>query len=447
MATPVPAPLSHARLARVPHAAPLPPVPVSRALDCGARRDWAAARVWLEQALLAPATRQDARFLLWEVCQALGDRDAALAHLDAALRVNPLTTRPAAGMPRRRVLALAVPGDFQANLPLGPLLDADTELHTLWLRDPAAILADPLGAAAGHVPPFDCLFLAIAEDDRHAQALLAADALVRALGRPAINRGAAVAALSRTGAAALLAGLPGAVVPQPRPATRAELACPAWRDAHGLALPLIVRPARSHAGHGLERIDDPAALDRLLARGDAAPLDTGPLGTGPADTGLFHATPYHDYRSSDGLYRKYRVIFVDGVPMPYHLAIHDHWAVWYYNAAMHRHADRRAEEAAFLADLAGQLPAPALAALHAIPARVGLDYFGLDCAVLPDGRLLVFEVETGMLVHADEPGPMFDYKRAFVPRISRAVSAMIDGRVAASKEARPEALPLDSAGA
>lgn len=430
---------------------PIPPAPalLARALDCAARLDWAAARGWLEQALSAPATRQDARFLLWEVCQALGDRDAGLAHLDAALRVNPLTTRPAAGTPRRRVLALAVPGDFQANLPLGPLLDAETELHTLWLRDPAAILADPLGATAGHVPPSDCVFVAIAEDDRHAATLAAADALVQALGRPAINRGSAIAALSRAGAAALLADLPGAVVPLPRPATPAELGCPAWRAARGLALPLIVRPARSHAGLGLERVDDAAGLDRLLARSDAA---------------LFQAAPFHDYRSPDGLYRKYRVIFVDGRPMPYHLAVHDHWAVWYYNAAMERHAGRRAEEAAFLADLAGRLPAAALAALRAMPARVGLDYFGLDCAVLPDGRLLVFEVETGMLVHADDPGPMFDYKRPFVSNISRAVSSMIDrrvaagratagrvaagqvaaGRAAAGEPARQEALPPDS---
>ena len=174
--------------------------------------------------------------------------------------------------------------------------------------------------------------------------------------------------------------------------------------------------AGSHAGHGLSRVDDARALDRLLSRGD--------------DDALLQATPFHDFRSPDGLYRKLRVAFVDGVPLPVHLAIHDDWAVWYYNAGMDRHADRRAEEAATLADLAGSLPAPALAALRAIPARIGLDYFGLDCAVLPDGRLLVFEVETGMLVHADDPLPMFAHKREAAARIAAAVSAMIDRRVA-----------------
>ncbi|MGI4975414.1 MAG: hypothetical protein ACRYG6_00575, partial [Janthinobacterium lividum] len=384
-----------------PPSPPAPP-PLPQALDCAARRDWPAARTHLEGALFDPATRQDARFLLWEVCQALGDRDAALDHLDAALRVHPLTTRAASAPPRRRVLALAVPGDFQANLPLGPLLDSETELHTLWLRNPDAILADPLAATAGHVPSFDCAFVAIAEDDRHARALAAADALVRALGRPAINRGDAIAATSRTGAAALLAGLPGAVVPTPHAATPAELASPAWRAARGLALPLLLRPARSHAGRGLERVDTEAALARLLAAAD------GPL----------QATPFHDFSGPDGLYRKLRVVFVDGVPMPVHLAVHDRWAVWYYNAGMDRHPARRAEEAAMLSDLDAHLPAPARAALRAIPARIGLDYFGLDCAVLPDGRLLVFEVETGMLVHADDPLPMFACKRDAAARIA-----------------------------
>ncbi len=410
---------------------PPPPAPLLRALASADQRDWPAARLWLEQALREPATRHDARLLLWEVCQALGDRDAALAHLDDALRVDPLTTRRAAGRPLRRVLALATPGDFQANLPLGALLDAGTELHTLWLRDPAALLADPLGAA-GRLPPFDCAFLAVAEDDRHAPALAAADALVAAFGCPAINTGRAVAAASRAGAASLLSGLQDAVVPQPRAATAAGLRDPAWRQAHGLALPLVVRPARSHAGRGLERVDDARALDRLLARTDAgAPL---------------HAAPFHDFRSPDGLYRKLRVAFVDGVPLPVHLAIHDGWAVWYYNAGMDRHAARRAEEAAVLADLPGRLPATAFAALQAIPARIGLDYFGLDCAVLPDGRLLVFEVETGMLVHADDPLPMFAYKRAATARIAQAVSAMIDRRIAAGSKARPGLCPGPAGG-
>ena len=40
------------------------------------------------------------------------------------------------------------------------------------------------------------------------------------------------------------------------------------------------------------------------------------------------------------------------------------------------------------------------AALADIDARIGLDYFGIDCAETPDGRLLVFEVDIAMIVHA-----------------------------------------------
>ncbi|MGI4976759.1 MAG: hypothetical protein ACRYG6_07430, partial [Janthinobacterium lividum] len=67
----------------------------------------------------------------------------------------------------------------------------------------------------------------------------------------------------------------------------------------------------------------------------------------------------------------------------------------------------------------------------------------LDCAVLPDGRLLVFEVETGMLVHADDPLPMFACKRDAAARIAAAVSAMIDRRIG---EARPGPCPGPAGG-
>jgi hypothetical protein len=71
-----------------------------------------------------------------------------------------------------------------------------------------------------------------------------------------------------------------------------------------------------------------------------------------------------------------------------------------------------------------------MAALAGIAERVGLDYFGLDCGLMPDGRLVVFEVETGMIVHDRDPADLYPYKKLFVPRIFRAVERMIDGRVA-----------------
>ena len=235
--------------------------------------------------------------------------------------------------------------------------------------------------------------------------MCAADALARAIGAPVINGGARIAALSRARVAELLHDLPDAVVP-------GHVARRPFHPAP-VGYPLIIRPAGSHAGHGLERITDPDALADYDRRHQDPPG--------------FTVSPFIDYRSADGQWRKYRIVFVDGVPYPLHLGIHHDWAVWYYNAGMELDPGKRQEENRFLQSLDAVFPVPALKALRALAERIGLDYFGLDCGLMPDGRLLVFEVETGMIVHDRRCGSGQDAPDA-AGRIRRAVEAMIGRR-------------------
>ena len=395
---------------------------LGRALDCAVRQEWRSAHDALQLALANGEDSRVAHFMLWEVCQVLGRPDVAMANLLAALRDNPVTSRhsPAAN---RRVLTLAVPGDFQANLPLGALFNAaDTELHTLWFTDPEAVIRHPASAFRGQSPRFDCAFIAIAEDARHGPALLAADRLAATLNVPVINRGSRIADLSRGNVARLLQALPDTIVPSQALISRATLVAAAEGASPDgeFRFPAIIRPSFSHAGKDLARIDHPAALRAYL---EDVPGD------------LFYVAPFIDYRSADGLWRKYRVIFVDGRPWPYHLAIHDDWAVWYYNAHMDRDEWKRAEEARFLEAIGQAFSPKALGALCAVGERVGLDYFGLDCGVMPDGRIVVFEVETGMIVHDLDPPDLYPYKPSAVRRIREATERMIDARVAHARQA------------
>ncbi len=380
--------------------------------------DFAASRRTLEQALLDPALGTEAHYLLWEICQACGDRNSALDHLARAIRINPLRTRPPTPgiTPVRSVLALNMPGDFQANLPLTLLLDASTTLHTLWLT----------GIVPAKLPPTDCVFIAVAEDDRHRDALAAADAFAAKLGRPVINNGALIASLSRAGASAILAGLPNAIVPPHAARSRTELAA--------VAMPFIIRPACSHAGRELALIRSPQDLQAYLAR--------------PTLPDAFTTAPFVDYRSADGMFRKCRIVFVDGQPYPVHLAIHHDWAIWYYNAGMAESEAKQSEEARFLGGLSTYASPMAMDSLNQIASRIGLDYFGLDCAIMPDGRLLVFELETGMIVHDNDPQP---YKKAAAHRIFRAVENLLDQRIAtashpAVRPPHPAAAAARSAG-
>jgi glutathione synthase/RimK-type ligase-like ATP-grasp enzyme len=51
-------------------------------------------------------------------------------------------------------------------------------------------------------------------------------------------------------------------------------------------------------------------------------------------------------------------------------------------------------------------------ALQEIYDKLGLDYVGIDCGETPDGKLLIFEVDSDMIVHAMDPVEMFPYKQA-----------------------------------
>ena len=111
-----------------------------------------------------------------------------------------------------------------------------------------------------------------------------------------------------------------------------------------------------------------------------------------------------------------------------HLAISPNWMIHYYNAPMAEHQWMRDEEAAFLEDPRSAFDPERFATLVNIGKSVGLEYFGIDCGIDRDGKVLVFEADAAMLVHTSDPVDLYPYKQRFVPRIYRAVEQMIDRR-------------------
>jgi hypothetical protein len=203
-----------------------------------------------------------------------------------------------------------------------------------------------------------------------------------------------------------LAGMPGLAVPFLVQMTQDELVSYA-RLAGGedLTLPLLLRPVGRHGGEQLVRLDT------------GKQLAAAAVGAAPGEYYLSH---FHDFRSSDGLFRKYRLVFIDGEIYPVHLAISDNWLVHYWRGSVTD--DMRREEAAFLADPVAAMGSTAIAALRAVAKQLDMDFGGADCAVLDDGRLLLFEANATMLVHATG---VFPEKRAEAERIRDAFSKYI----------------------
>jgi len=337
------------------------------------------------------------RIALGELAFMAGDEATAQDWFDAAFA---LTRRysPAARPGARSALVLCVAGPWHRNIPLDFIVDpARWTLHRWYLPD------DKLQRGDFELPDYDLVIDAIGESIAAQPALDAARQFIASQRKPWMNDPQCVRATARDTLAATLHGVAGCRVAPVRRVARAELT----QITSGF--PLLVRPTDAHGGRGLERVDDVAALAAYAARIPADAYDAG---------------AFIDYRSADGYYRKYRVMFVGGQPYPYHLALDRSWMIHYRSAPMDEHAWMRDEEGRFLRN-----PQEALGGwettLRAIGAAAGLDYFGIDCTVLADGMIFVFEADTAMLVHAFTPDAE---KQAAVERIRTAFAALLELR-------------------
>jgi hypothetical protein len=342
------------------------------------------------------------------IAQLTGRRDDRLALQMHALSQQRLYRQPAAGAAALRLLAFMAPGDFLANTPLEFMLqDANVSLDMLYVV-PGWPLPHPL-------PDHDVAIVAATELEQNRPVLDAVAALVPTWPRPVLNAPGRISRLTRDGAWALLHSLPGVVFPTNIRIGRAGLVALCDQgtgigDILGFDFPIIVRPVDSHAGNGLARIAESTAVAVYLDEQTALE---------------FFVAPFVDYRGADGLYRKYRVALIAGRPYACHMAVSAHWMIHYLNAGMMESADKRAEEARFMATFDQDFAPRHQAALAGIAERIGLDYVTMDCAETPDGRLLVFEVGNGMIVHAMDPPGLFPYKAPQMRKVFGAFEAML----------------------
>jgi hypothetical protein len=301
-----------------------------------------------------------------------------------------------------RLLALVAAGDLMASMPIEFLLAGwNGELDLFFLAPGDA----PLAA----IPAHDIALLAVGESDANAPVLDALEAVVRGWPRPLLNGyPKAIRALGRDRAPARLAGVPDVAAPPTRRVSRAELA------SLEAAFPIIVRPVDSHAGIGLEKLDAAADVAGYLARQ-------------PGER--FYVQPFVDYAGADGRFRKLRIALIAGRPFVVHMAVSDHWMVHYLNAGMAEDAAKRAEEAAMMASFETAFAARHAAAFAALHAAFGLDYVAIDCAEDRDGRLLVFEADTAMIVHDMDPPDLYPYKRPVMAKLFAAFQALVAQRL------------------
>src|ERR1700742_4306819 len=352
------------------------------------------------------------------IAQLLGEKQAGLAIQAEVLAFHQLFRSPCSvAKPKLRVLALAGAMDMGGNTPIEFLLEhSGTELLTLYVVD-GVELPTPL-------PDHDVAIVIASDSEECREALRKIERAAPRWPRPLLNPPHLVAHLDRDKLHRLLRGIDGLDIPSTLCVPRAQLSDLAATDAavtsiaDDLAFPLIVRPRGSHAGSGLAKVDDRAALRRYLSER-------------PEDE--FFVSRFVDYASCDGLYRKYRLAFVDGRPYAGHMAIADRWDIWYLNAGMALSESKRQEEADFMRNFDEAFAVRHQRALEGLAGRIGLDYFTLDCAENKRGELLIFEADNTAVVHDMDASNLFSYKGPQMRKVFDAFAAMLlrhgdDGR-------------------
>eukprot|EP01037_Dinobryon_pediforme_P019468 gene19468-19891_t len=344
----------------------------------------------------------------------------------AALKMQSLYHRIHGNGRGLRVLAFMTGGDMAANTPVDFLLEgSDMVLYQLYID-----------ADTPHLPPlpeFDVAFMAIGECPANVKTL---ENMARLLadwsGPPVLNaEPLRIRDITRDYLYNALSDEPSILSPRLVRTRHADLVAIVEQDEDlfGLTFPLIIRPAGTHAGDRMEKIESVADLEAYLQ-------------TSPNPD--YYLSQFIPYAGADGLYRKLRIAFINGLPFASHLCVSENWMVHFLSASMDIHADRRAEEAHWMQTFDTDFVPRHRAAFAALNRCFDMNYFVIDCVGLPDGRLMVFEADVIMIVHDMDLEDLFAYKKPVMHKLFRAFQAILQ-EAATAHQIKPDMLRIKQA--
>lgn len=239
------------------------------------------------------------------------------------------------------------------------------------------------------------IFNQISDADTHQGSLERCVDLCNQINTTVINHPRQILQTGRDRVSSLLQNIPGVVMPRTqrfRPSSPEEVL--SYAAAEGFAFPYIVRVAGKHHGKNMVRLDSAADLSLLH-----------PL---PFDGRDFYLTEYVEYADSNGMYHKQRIVVINGEPVLRHTLFSDNWVV---HASARKFMDQKESLEDYMArfDQLRDEVIPAFSdAIIEITKRLQLEYYGIDCCVLPDGQMLVFEANANMN-NLNSPSPASRY--------------------------------------
>ncbi len=382
-----------------------------------------------QRALEIEPNRVEARIGLSAMLRSRGRLEKARTALRRAVRQKPLYTTNCTNQKKclARVLQLiGVQNSYFALTARGQPMVSTGHFDTTHLIDNSKftvhkflILNNNLSDYTKDLPAFDVILNSIADPDVEPGSLEEADKFITHQNMPFINNPRTVFSTSRDNIYRLLNDVESLIVPK---TIRVELvendnaSVLSVLDRYNLKTPLLIRPLGSHTGRGMMKIDD---------RSDFASVKMSHA------IQTFYITEFHDCRGEDGYFRKMRFIFVGGKIFPSSFLISKGWMAHarVRGELMKHHGWMQEEERAFLEDYSEYIGQQNCKTLEEIYNRIRLDFFGIDCALHPNGNLLFFEANACMGIYTYESHKDFPHRWKYTRKIIKAFEDMIVAKI------------------
>jgi glutathione synthase/RimK-type ligase-like ATP-grasp enzyme len=339
--------------------------------------------------------------------QGQGQRELADYHQKKGYALQPVSysTYWGRGEPIPILILVSALG---GNIPWRLILD-----HGVFL---ATVVAVEYFDERQSLPPHRVVFNSIGDTDLCRSGLEAGLRLIERESAPVINHPAAVLKTGRIMNAERMARLPGVVAPRMamlRKSTLMQDNAEETLAEHGVGFPVLLRSPGFHGGDYFVSVFGSDALTEALREL-------------PGDELL--AIEWLNSRSEDGLFRKYRVMSIDGILYPMHLAISSQWKVHYFTSDTAANEAHRVEEAAFLEDFPAVIGPEGTAALQLISRTLGLEYCGIDFGIDRLGNILLYEANATMIITPHSIEKKLDYRNRAIANAMAAAKRMLSAR-------------------
>ena len=337
-----------------------------------------------------------------------GNEVASRFHRDIGFGKQPLSTVTYRG--RSQPLQLLVLGSaLEGNMPWRFLIDREIFRTTL--------MAVEYFDKSLPLPSHQLVLNAIGDADICQPGLEIANRLIEKTQTPILNHPQAVLQTGRLMNAKRLGILPGVITPRMALISKQDVDTGnVWKilDLEGLKFPLLLRPPGFHGGNYFVCVNNSAQFKAAFE-------------SLPGENQL--AIEFLDSSSENKLFKKYRVMCINGSFYPIHMAISKKWKVHYFSSDMDEKAEFRKEEEMFLNEFSTFLGADAISALEKIGQKLGLDYCGIDFGMDSNRNLLVFEANATMLISQTCNESQWNYRREATNNALDAAKKMFSERI------------------